>query len=90
MSTGVVVHVKNNSGSLYASIIVTNAVLTGSQIELEGGPSNTMSVLSQERLFLAIICRVRHANKCPDGRKLFRWFRQCCHSQRGHHQRYQR
>jgi len=53
MSTGVVVHVKNNSGSLYASIIVTNAVLTGSQIELEGGPSNTMSVLSQGTLIFS-------------------------------------
>ncbi len=53
MSTGVVIHVKNNSGSLFSSIIVTNAILTASEIEIEGGPSNTLSVLSSGTLIFS-------------------------------------
>ena len=53
MSTGLVVHVKNNSGSLYSSIIVTNAVLTCSLMEIEGGPTNTLAVLSKGTLIFS-------------------------------------
>jgi hypothetical protein len=53
MSTGLLVQVRQNSGSQFGSIIVTNAVLTCSMVEIEGGPSNSLSVLSNGTLIFS-------------------------------------
>jgi hypothetical protein len=53
MSTGLLVQVRQNSGSTLGSIIVTNAVLTCSTLEVEGGPSNSLSVLSNGTLIFS-------------------------------------
>ncbi len=53
MSTGLAVSVRQNSGSTLGSIIVTNAVLTCSLLELQGGPSNSLSVLANGTLIFS-------------------------------------
>jgi len=47
MSTGLVVYIRNNSGSQYNTIVVTNAVLALSQISSLGLGGNILSVLSK-------------------------------------------
>ncbi|HVM61295.1 MAG TPA: hypothetical protein VMV72_10555 [Verrucomicrobiae bacterium] len=53
MSTGLLVQVRQNTGSTLGSIIVTNAILTCSLMELQGGPSNSLSVLANGTLILS-------------------------------------
>ena len=53
MSTGVVVFVRNNSGSQNNTIVVTNAVFAASQISSLGLGANLLSVLSKGTVILS-------------------------------------
>ncbi|HTS19892.1 MAG TPA: hypothetical protein VMP11_20115 [Verrucomicrobiae bacterium] len=53
MSTGLLIQVRQNSASTLSGFIVTNAVLTCSLLEVQGGPGNFLSVLSKGTLIFS-------------------------------------